>query len=184
MAYPAAILRPDGVVQHVEGSRFPVGEIDGAERARTRRLVNLLVTAGFKSRVLSDIRSEIWLKALGALSINPISALTGATMAEICTFEPTRALVAEMMHEARDIAESLGATFRHTIEERIDGARAVGEHKTSMLQDVESRRPMELAALMTSVLELAELTGRRADAVRGIHACAALLNHRITIAAG
>ncbi len=100
--------------------------------------------------MLPDIRSELWLKALGALSINPISALTRATMAEICTFEPTRSLVAEMMREARAIAESLGVTFRHTIDERIEGARAVGHHKTSMLQDVENGRPLELDALMAS----------------------------------
>lgn len=176
VAYPAAILRPDGKVQHVEGNRFPVGELDGQEHDRTLQLVRLFVGAGFKSRVLPDIRSEIWLKALGALSINPISALTRATMAEICTFPPTRSLVAEMMGEARQVAESLGASFRHTIEERIDGARSVGHHKTSMLQDVENNRPLELDALMASVLELAELTGCRADAIRNIHACAALLN--------
>lgn len=179
VAYPAAVLRPDGTVKHVEGHRFPVGELDGRERERTRQLVQLLVDAGFKSRVLPDIRSEIWLKALGAVSINPVSALTRATMADICTFAPTRALVAEMMREARDIAEALGASFRHTIEERIEGACAVGRHKTSMLQDVECGRAMELDALMLSVLELAELTGRPADAIRNVYACAALLNERI-----
>jgi 2-dehydropantoate 2-reductase len=179
IAYPAAILRSDGTVSHVEGHRFPVGEIDGRERVRTRQLMGLFVDAGFKSRVLTDIRSEIWLKALGALSINPISALTRASMADICTFEPTRALVAEMMREAREIAESLGASFRHTIEERIEGARAVGAHKTSMMQDVENGRPMELDALMLSILELAELTGHKADAIRNVYACAALLNKTV-----
>jgi len=183
VAYPAAILRADGSVKHVEGHRFPVGEVDGQERPRTLRLAQILGDAGFRSRVLRDIRSEIWLKALGALSINPISALTRATMADICTFAPTREVVARMMSEAREIAEALGASFRHTVEERIEGARAVGGHKTSMLQDVENRRPMELDALMASVLELAELTGRRADAIRTVHACAALLNQQIIAAA-
>ncbi len=183
VAYPAAILRADGAVEHVEGRRFPVGELDGRERERTRALMSLFIDAGFKSRVISDIRSEIWLKALGALSINPVSALSRATMAEICTFEPTRALVAEMMLEAQGIAESLGVTFRHTIEERIEGARAVGEHKTSMLQDVENNRPIELDALMLSVLELAQLTGRQATTIRSVYACAALLNRRIAASA-
>ncbi len=179
VAYPAANMRADGAVVHVEGLRFPVGELDGRDRERTRLLMSLFVDAGFKSRVLPDIRSEIWLKALGSLSINPISALTRATMAEICTFEPTRALVAEMMREARDIAESLGVSFRHSIEERIEGARAIGGHKTSMLQDVENNRPMELDALMLSILELAQLTGRPARTIQNVYACAALLNRRI-----
>lgn len=179
VAYPAAMLRADGTVEHVQGRSFPVGELDGRERERTRRLVALFVDAGFKSRVLPDIRAEIWLKALGALSINPISALARATMVDICTFGPTRALVAEMMGEAQCIAEALGVSLRHTIDERIEGARAVGQHKTSMLQDVENGRPMELDALMSAVLELAELTGCKADAMRHVHACAALLNRGI-----
>lgn len=179
IAYPAAILRPDGSVKHVEGHRFPVGELDGEERERTRRLMQLFVDAGFKSRVLSDIRSEIWLKAWGSLSINPISALSRATMADICSFGPTRALVADMMREAQEIAESLGATFRHTIERRIEGACAVGQHKTSMLQDVEANRPLELDALMLAVLELADLTGHEANAIRTVYACAALLNEQL-----
>ena len=184
VAYPAAILRADGTVQHVEGQRFPVGELDGQELERTRRLVALFAAAGFKSRAIPDIRSELWLKALGALSLNPISALSRATLADICTFEPTRALVAEMMTEAKAIAESLGASFRHTVDERIEGARAVGHHKTSMLQDVEIGRPVELDALMLSVLELATLTGHRADAIRHVYACAALLNAGLAAAAG
>ena len=182
IAYPAAILRSDGTVKHVEGNRFPVGELDGQERERTRRLMSLFVEAGFKSRILKDIRSEIWLKAWGALSINPISALSRATMADICTFPPTRALVAKMMREAQLIAEELGASFRHTIEERIEGARKVGHHKTSMLQDVESGRAMELDALMLAILELAELTGHTADAIQSVYACTALLNKQITTA--
>ena len=179
IAYPAAILRPDGTVKHVEGHRFPIGELDGQERERTRNLAKLFEDAGFGSRILSDVRSEIWLKAWGALSINPISALSRATMVDICSFEPTRSLVAEMMREAQEIAESLGASFRHTIDRRIEGARAVGKHKTSMLQDVESKRPMELDALMLAVLELAELTGHKANAIRTVYACTALLSEHI-----
>ena len=157
VAYPAAELMPDGTVLHVEGNRFPIGEIDGIERPRTAAIAAMLEDAGFKCRVLEDIRSEIWLKAWGALSINPVSALTRATMEDICTFPATRSLVACMMEEARKVAESLGVTFRHTIDKRIDGARAVGAHKTSMLQDLELGRPMEIDALVTVVQELGRL---------------------------
>lgn len=179
VAYPAASLDADGRVRHVEGRRFPVGELDGVARARTRQVAAALEEAGFKSRVIDDVRSEIWLKAWGALSINPISALTGATMAGICSFAPTRDLVASMMQEAKGVAEALGATFRHTIDERIEGARRVGAHKTSMLQDVEAGRPLELDALMLAVLELAELTGVSAPTIRSVYACAALLNEGV-----
>lgn len=182
IAYPAAELNPDGKVRHVEGNRFPLGEIDGKPRERTGRLVQMFVDAGFKSRILEDVRSEIWLKAWGALSINPISAITGATMADICTFGPTRELTARMMQEAQAIAESLGATFRHTIERRIEGARAVGHHKTSMLQDAEAGRPLELNALMGAVLEMADLVGQDAPAIRNVYACAALLNEGLVSA--
>ena len=176
VAYPAAMMEADGRVRHVEGWRFPVGEIDGPARERTHMIAGLFEDAGFKSRVIDDIRSEIWLKAWGALSINPISALTRATMEDICTFTDTRELVAQMMREAQQVAEAYGATFRHTIEKRIDGARAVGPHKTSMLQDVESGLPLELDALMLAVIELAELAGKETPTIRSIYACVALLN--------
>ncbi len=155
---------------------FPSVKSTAIERPRTAAIAGMLEDAGFRSRILADIRSELWLKAWGALSINPVSALTRATMVDICTFPPTRALVATMMEEARAIAEALGVTFRHPIEKRIEGARAVGAHRTSMLQDLEAGRAMELDALMSAVLELAALTGHDAPAIRAVHACAALLN--------
>jgi len=176
VAYPAVNLEIDGRIRHVEGKRFAVGELDGTTRERTQNVAALFNDAGYKSRIIDDIRSEIWLKAWGALSINPISALSRATMTEICHFDATRELVATMMGEAQGVAEALGATFRHTIEKRIEGASAVGSHKTSMLQDVEAGRPLELDALMLSVLELAELTGIDARTIRSIYACTALLN--------
>ena len=176
VAYPAATIESDGRVRHVEGRRFALGELDGEERERTRRIAALFEEAGYKSRIVDDIRSEIWLKAWGALSINPISALTRATMRSICDFPESRELVARMMSEAQKVAEALGARFRHTISKRIDGARAVGEHKTSMLQDVENGRPLEIDALMLAVLELATLTGTDAPTIRNIYACTALLN--------
>lgn len=180
VAYPAAIMEPNGRVRHVEGKWFPVGELDGSVRKRTRSVARLFESAGFKSRVVVDIRSEIWLKAWGALSINPISALTRATMVDVCTFSETRELIAQMMHEAQAVAEAFGATFRHSIDKRIEGARAVGAHKTSMLQDVELGRPLELDGLMLAVLELADLAGIGVPTIRNIYACAALLNETLT----
>ena len=179
VAYPAVAVEPDGRIRHGEGRRFSIGELDGHERDRTRRLAELFEHAGYKSRIIEDIRSEIWLKAWGALSINPISALTRATMEEICSYAETKDLVALMMREAQDVAEALGVTFRHTIERRIEGARAVGAHKTSMLQDVESGRPLEIDALMLAVLELAEMVGRPAPAIKAVYACVALLNQTL-----
>jgi 2-dehydropantoate 2-reductase len=179
VAYPAATMDAAGRVQHVEGHRFPVGELDGSVRERTQVLAELFAEAGFKSRVIDDIRSEIWLKAWGAVSINPVSALTRATMVDICTFPDTRSLIEQIMREVQELAEALGATFRHTIEKRINGAQAVGAHKTSMLQDVESGRRLELDALMLAIIQLADLVGVEVPTVRNIYACTALLNESL-----
>ncbi|MDH3597666.1 MAG: 2-dehydropantoate 2-reductase [Rhodospirillales bacterium] len=176
VVYPAADVPEPGVIHHVEGDRFPIGELDGSESARVQGLYDLLVKAGFRSRVLDDIRSEIWLKAWGNLSFNPISALTHATLAEICQFRDTRDLAAAMMAESQAIAEALGITFRHTIEKRIAGAESVGAHKTSMLQDVELGRSLEVEALMGAVLELGGLTGIPAPSIKAVYACVKLLN--------
>ncbi len=156
-----------------------MGELDGADSDRARRVAELFASAGFKSRVIDDIRSEIWLKAWGALSINPISALTRATMEDICTFPETRELVAQMMREAQAVAEAFGARFRHTIDKRIDGARNVGAHKTSMLQDVENGHQLELDGLMLAVLELADIAGKDVPTIRSVYACTALLNQSL-----
>jgi ketopantoate reductase len=141
-----------------------------------QRLHDLLVAAGFRSRVLDDIRSEIWLKAWGNLSFNPISALTHATLEDICTFPETRKLAAAMMAEAQVIGEKLGVTFRHTIEKRIEGAQAVGKHKTSMLQDVEAGRSLETEALVGAILEMGQLVEVPAPAIEAVYACVKLLN--------
>jgi ketopantoate reductase len=175
VAYPAAELLEDGSVRHVEGLRFPVGELDGRIRARTETLVQLLEEAGFRSRAISDIRAEYWLKAWGALSINPVSALTRAKMDEICTFGPSRQLVATMMKEAENIAKSLGVTFRHSIEKRIEGAKAVGPHKTSMLCDLEAGSRLETEALIGSIVELAQITKQPVPAIEAVYACLSLL---------
>ena len=176
VVYPAGAVSAPGVIHHVEGDSFPIGELDGSESERVRKLYNLLVNAGFRSRILDGIRSEIWLKAWGNLSFNPISALTHATLVDICQFRETRKLVETMMAEAQAIAEKLGITFRHTIEKRIAGAESVGAHKTSMLQDVEAGRSLETEALIGAILELGKMTETPAPAIEAIYACVKLLN--------
>ena len=184
VVYPAAAVPEPGVIRHIEGDYFPVGELDGEESDRAARLYDLLVGAGFRSRILSDIRSEIWLKAWGNLSFNPISALTHATLESICQLPETRRLAATMMREAQDIAESLGIAFRHTIEKRIEGAEQVGSHKTSMLQDVELGRSLEIEALVGAVLELAEISEIPAPSIEAVYACVKLLNKTMLLEGG
>ncbi|MDA0306705.1 MAG: 2-dehydropantoate 2-reductase [Proteobacteria bacterium] len=176
VVYPAATVEQPGVIRHVEGDRFPIGELDGSESERVLKLQGVLEKAGFRSRVLDDIRSEIWLKAWGNLSFNPISALTHATLIDICQFAETRKLAEQMMREAQEIAEKLGITFRHTIEKRIAGAEGVGSHKTSMLQDVEAGRSLETEALIGAILELGQLTETPAPSIQAVYACVKLLN--------
>lgn len=176
--YVAAEVVEPGVVRHREGDSLPVGEPDGVRSSRATAVAELLERAGFRSRVLEDVRSEIWLKAWGSLAFNPVSALTGATLEEICRHPGTRALVRDMMEEARPIAEDLGATFRRTVERRIAGAEAVGAHRTSMLQDLEAGRRLEIDALVGSVLELARLTGNPAPRIEAVHAMTELLASR------
>ena len=176
VVYPAAAVTAPGVIHHVEGDRFPLGELDGKQTERAKRLHDVFVKAGLNSRVLDDIRSEIWLKAWGNLSFNPISALTHATLVDICQFPETRHLAAKMMEEAQTIAQKLGVTFRVSIEKRIAGAESVGAHKTSMLQDVEAGRSLETEALIGSVLEMARLTETPASAIEAVYACVKLLN--------
>jgi ketopantoate reductase len=134
--------------------------------------------------VISDIRAEIWLKAWGSLTFNPISALTHATMEEICRFPRTRQLAADMMTEAQMIAEKLGITFRHTIEKRLEGAQNVGAHKTSMLQDLEGGHPLETEALVGSVLEMGWLTETPTPASSAVYALLKLLEDVIQASGG
>jgi len=184
VVYPAAAVTAPGVIHHVEGDRFPIGELDGKETERVKRLHDVLVKAGLKSRVLKDIRSEIWLKAWGNLSFNPISALTHATLVDICQFPETRHLAARMMEEAETIAKKLGVTFRVSIEKRIAGAEAVGAHKTSMLVDVEHGRAIELDALVGAVVELGRITATPTPVIDAIHAATALLAHTLAAQRG
>lgn len=154
VAYPAAEIIAPGVVQHVEGDRFALGELDGSITPRVNAIATMLEGAGLRARVLEDIRSEIWVKAWGTMGLNPVSALTGQTMGAICRHPDTRQLLVGIMREGQTVAHALGATLRVTLERRLEGAEQVGEHKTSMLQDLEAGRPMEIDALVGSIVEL------------------------------
>ena len=158
VVHPAADLEEPGVVRHTEGERLPLGEPSGEKSERALALSRLLVAAGFRAPVRPNIRSEIWVKLWGNLSFNPISALTGGTLAAICREDGTRNVARAMMLEAQTIAEALGIKFPIDVDKRIAGAAEVGEHKTSMLQDLELGRPMEVDALVTAVQELGRLT--------------------------
>jgi 2-dehydropantoate 2-reductase len=159
VVYPATEIVEPGIIQHVYGDKFPIGEPSGERSFRVERLGRMMTKAGLRAPVLDNIRDEIWLKLWGNLSFNPISALTHATLDVIASDPGTRAVVRSMMAEAQEIAEKLGVHFRVDIERRINGAGAVGAHKTSMLQDLERGRPMEIDPLVTVVQEMGSLTG-------------------------
>ena len=175
VVYPASELVAPGVVAHIEGDRLPLGELDGTCSERATRISECFVGAGFKAPILDDIRAEIWLKLWGNLTFNPISALTRATLVDICEDDATRALAAEMMSEAQAVGEKLGIAFRVSLERRIAGAAKVGKHKTSMLQDIEAGREPELEALVGSVMELGRLTGVATPHIDAVYGLAHLL---------
>ncbi len=184
VVYPASELVEPGVVKVIEGNRFTLGELDGERSERIDALSQAMMRAGFKAPVSRDIRSELWIKLWGNLSFNPISALTHATLEQICRFGPTRALAASMMREAQTVAEALGVRFKITLEQRIAGAEAVGAHKTSMLQDVEHGRALELEALVGSVVELGRITGTPTPTIDAIYAATSLLSSTLTVQRG
>lgn len=179
VVYPAAELLAPGLVQLVEGHRFTLGEPDGQRSERVAALAEAFIRAGFKAPVSRDIRGEIWVKLLGNCSFNPVSALTHLTLAQICRHPPSRALIRSMMEEAAAVAQALGVRMRVDIDQRIAGAEAVGEHKTSMLQDVEAGRAPELAAVVGAVLELAEVAGVAAPAIAAVHGAVQGLAHAL-----
>lgn len=179
IVYPAAELVEPGVVKVIEGNRFTLGELDGQRTPRIEALAKSMMAAGFKAPVSRDIRSEIWVKLWGNLSFNPISALTHATLEDICGFPQARELAARMMTEAKAVGEKLGVEFKVSLEQRIAGAQSVGAHKTSMLQDVEHGRALELQALVGSVVELARITDTPTPTIDAIFAATALLAHTL-----
>jgi 2-dehydropantoate 2-reductase len=184
VVYPAAEIERPGVIRLIEGNRFSLAEIDGSKSERIIRVSEAFANAGFKAPVVGDVRAEIWTKLWGNLSFNPISALTHATLQDICRFAPARALAAEMMREAQAVGEAFGIRFRIPLEKRIAGAEAVGAHKTSMLQDVEAGRAIEVEALLGSVIELGRMVNVATPHLDAIYAVAKLLGETLAHAKG
>ncbi|MCG8366792.1 MAG: 2-dehydropantoate 2-reductase [Pseudanabaenales cyanobacterium] len=179
VVYPAAELAAPGVVRHLEGDRFSLGELDGTKTERIQQLSKVLRKAGIKALVRTQIRNELWVKLWGNLAFNPISAITRATLEQICQYPLTRSLARNMMLEAQAIAEKLGVEFGVTLEQRIDGAEKVGAHKTSMLQDIELGRPTEVDALVGAVAELGRLTNTPTPHIDAVYASVKLLERSL-----
>ncbi len=179
IVYPAAEVPAPGVIEHTYGDRFTLGEPDGSRSPRANALSAALVAAGFKAPVRPKIRDEMWVKLWGNLAFNPLSALTGATLDIITGEAELRAVCRTMMLEAQAIAEALGTRFAIDVDKRIAGGAEVGAHKTSMLQDLERGRPMEIDALLGVVVELAELVELPAPTCRTV---LALLRTRARLA--
>ena len=176
--YPAAELKHAGLIYHKSGNKITLGEPDGCTTDRITKLSLALTNSGFRAPIRKNIRDEIWIKLMGNVAFNPLSALTGGTLAEICRNKETRDIAADIMREAKEIGEKLGASFPITIEKRIKGAEAVGDHKTSMLQDLEARRPLEIDAIVTAVQELGEITN---TPTRILDLISSLLNQKIEL---
>jgi 2-dehydropantoate 2-reductase len=174
VVYPAAEVSQPGTIHHIEGNRFSLGEPDGSKSDRAVALSQALQAAGLKAPVRPRLRDEIWVKLWGNLSFNPISALTHATLDVLCTDPGTRNVARRMMVEAQEIAEKLGVSFPIDVERRIDGGAAVGAHRTSMLQDLDAGRPMEIDALVGSVQELGRITGTPTPTIDTVFALIAL----------
>jgi len=184
VVYPATFTQAPGVIRHVEGNRFPLGELDGKPTDRIQKISELMTVAGFKSPILDDIRSEIWLKLWGNMTFNPISSLTHGTLEGICQNPLTKELARNMMAEAQTIAEKLGVTFRVDIERRIAGAEKVGRHKTSMLQDLEAGRSLEIDALLGSVIELGTITKTPTPCLNTVFALTKYLDENVQASKG
>jgi 2-dehydropantoate 2-reductase len=175
VVYPACEIVEPGVVKHLEGDRFSLGEPDGSRSGRVDSLAKALISSGLKAPVRPRIRSEIWVKLWGNVAFNPISALTRATLQDICRQPATRAYAREVMLEVKAVAEALGEEMRVDVEARINGAESVGAHKTSMLQDLEQGRQMETDAILGAVVELARLTTVETPALDSLYGMVRLL---------
>lgn len=175
VVYPATVLQAPGVVRHLEGTRFSIGEPSGELSKRCEALSEAMIAGGLKCPVEPDLRNDIWIKLMGNVAFNPLSALTRATMVEICQNPHTRQVVTQLMNETLDIAARLGSTPDISVEKRLRGAENVGHHRTSMLQDLEAGKQLELDAIVTAVVELADLTDAAAPTLRTVHAATELL---------
>jgi 2-dehydropantoate 2-reductase len=181
VVYCSTELEGPGVVRHLEGTRFSIGEPAGGPSERCEQFSTAMVAGGLKCPVEADIRNDIWIKLLGNAAFNPISALARATMVEIATHQGTRQMVRMMMEESLAIAAALGCHPEISVDKRLDGAERVGEHKTSMLQDLEKDKPLELDVILAAVVELADLTGVPAPTLRAVHAVADLLASKVGV---
>ncbi len=175
VVYPSTIIIEPGVIEHIEGTRFAIGEPDGSKSERCRRIADAFIKAGLRCPIRTDIRHDMWVKLMGSVAFNPISALSRATLAEIVQCPETRELAAAIMTEAEAVARRLGIDMGISIEQRLEGAEKVGHHKTSMLQDVETGRPPELDAIVGAVLELGKKMGLSLPCTKAVYACVKLL---------
>ncbi len=182
VVYAATEIASPGVIKHLEGTRFSIGEPTGEISARCTEFSQAMIAGGLKCPVEPDLRKDIWLKLMGNIAFNPISALTRATMKGICRHLDTRDVVVRMMRETLDVAARLGTYPEISIERRMAGAERTGDHKTSTLQDLEKGKPMELDVILKAVVELADLTGAEAPTLRVVSALADLLNEQVTTA--
>ena len=175
VVYPACEIVEPGVIQHMEDTRFSLGEPDNSRSDRVSALAKALIAAGLRAPVRTRLRGEIWVKLWGNVALNPVSALTRATLDQICGDPGTRAFVRGVMVEAESIATALGEKMPVDVDARLNGAEEVGAHKTSMLQDLELGRPMEIEAIVGAVVELSELTGVEAPNLRALYGMVRLL---------
>lgn len=175
IVYFSTEISEPGVVQHIEGNRISLGEPDGSRSERCRRIAEALVTSGLRCPITTHIRQEIWVKILGNASLNPVSALTRATLAEMLRDPGVAEVIRKIMQEVEAVSKKLGMELSVSVEQRMAGAAKVGEHKTSMLQDLEAGRPMELEALVGSLVELGDRVGVAMDHTRTVYSCARLL---------
>ena len=177
IVYFSTEITAPGVIQHIEGNRISLGEPDGARSDRCRRIAEALVASGLRCPITTHIRQEIWVKVMGNASLNPVSALTRATVSQMMRDPGVSALIRCIMQEVEAVSRKLGMDLPVSIEQRMAGAEKVGEHKTSMLQDLEAGRPMELEALVGSIVELGESVGVPMTHTRAVYSCAKLLGN-------
>jgi 2-dehydropantoate 2-reductase len=183
LIYFSTEITEPGVVRHNEGNRMSLGEPDGSRSERIKKIAEALIASGLRAPVTAHLRNEIWVKILGNVAFNPISALTGATLAQMLSNPETTNLVRNIMLETEALTEKLGVKMQVSIEQRMAGAAKVGEHKTSMLQDLEAGRPLELEAIVGAVLEVGERIGLPMPHTRSVYACTKLLAERRSAAA-
>jgi 2-dehydropantoate 2-reductase len=176
LAYFATDIAEPGVIHHTEGNRISFGEPDGSKSERAKKIAEALIGAGFRCPVTARFRHEIWVKLLGNVAFNPISALTGGTLEELARHPDTARVVREIMTETEAVAGKLGIEMPISIDQRMAGAEKVGAHKTSMLQDLEAGRPLELEAVVGAVVELGDRLGVPMPATRAVYACAKMLD--------